>query len=62
MLSVYVAGDWHRAAHVWLFCQATGELLLQQRAACKDSWPNYWDISAAGHGAFISHSQVLQEE
>ena len=45
------AGDWHRAAHVWLFCQATGELMLQQRAACKDSWPGLWDFSAAGHGA-----------
>ena len=47
------AGDLHRAAHVWLFCQATGELLLQQRAACKESWPSLWDISAAGHGASL---------
>ncbi|KAK9822446.1 hypothetical protein WJX81_000455 [Elliptochloris bilobata] len=47
--AVHRDGDWHRAAHVWLFCQATGELLLQQRAAHKDSWPGLWDISAAGH-------------
>ncbi len=45
------AGDWHRAAHVWVFCPSTRELLLQQRALGKDSWPGLWDISAAGHGA-----------
>lgn len=28
----------------------TGELLIQKRAKDKDSWPDLWDISAAGHG------------
>ena len=32
-----------------------GWLLLQQRAACKDSWAGRWDISSAGH---VSAGQV----
>lgn len=46
---VHRDGDWHRAVHVWLYVQSTGMLLIQKRAACKESWPNLWDISAAGH-------------
>jgi isopentenyldiphosphate isomerase len=46
---VHALGLLHRAVHVWLFCPATGELVLQRRAACKDSWPDRWDISSAGH-------------
>ena len=42
-------GDYHRAVHVWLFAERTQELLLQRRASCKDSWPDLWDISSAGH-------------
>lgn len=33
------AGDWHRAVHVWLHVAATGEVLLQRRAACKECAP-----------------------
>lgn len=44
------AGDWHRSVHVWVYAQNTDSLLIQKRAACKDSWPNLWDVSAAGHG------------
>ncbi|CAA2970202.1 nucleolar 56-like, partial [Olea europaea subsp. europaea] len=32
-------GDHHRAVRVWIFSDGTQELLLQQRAECKDSWP-----------------------
>lgn len=46
---VHRRGLFHRAVHTWLFCPSSGELLLQQRAACKDSWPLRWDISSAGH-------------
>lgn len=46
---VHASGLFHRAVHTWLFCPPTGELLLQQRALGKDSWPGVWDISSAGH-------------
>ncbi|KAK2651745.1 hypothetical protein Ddye_011601 [Dipteronia dyeriana] len=46
---VHRDGDYHRAVHVWIFAESTQELLLQQRADCKDSWPGLWDISSAGH-------------
>lgn len=47
--NVHRDGDWHRAVHVWIFVQSTANVLIQKRAACKESWPNLWDISAAGH-------------
>jgi isopentenyldiphosphate isomerase len=46
---VHRDGDYHRAVHVWIFAESTQQLLLQRRASCKDSWPNLWDISSAGH-------------
>jgi isopentenyldiphosphate isomerase len=46
---VHALGLLHRAVHVWIFCAETGEVVLQRRAACKDSWPDRWDISSAGH-------------
>ena len=52
---VHELGLWHAAVHTWLFAPAavrTGgapEVLLQLRASCKDSWPDRWDISSAGH-------------
>ncbi len=41
-------GDWHRAAHLWII-DSRGRLLLQRRASIKESWPDLWDISVAGH-------------
>ncbi|GBG65049.1 hypothetical protein CBR_g49119 [Chara braunii] len=46
---VHRDGDYHQATHVWLFAECTKELLLQLRAADKDSYGNMWDISSAGH-------------
>lgn len=46
---VHAEGLLHRAVHVWILDPAAGELLLQRRADCKDSWPGRWDISCAGH-------------
>ena len=46
---VHALGLLHRAVHVWLLAPSRGELLLQLRARCKDSWPGRWDISCAGH-------------
>ena len=44
-------GLWHRCFHCWI-CGSDAEgayLLLQRRAATKDTWPCYLDITAAGH-------------
>ncbi len=45
---IHEAGDWHRAVHVWIV-NSKGELLIQKRSPEKDSHPNMWDISGAGH-------------
>jgi isopentenyldiphosphate isomerase len=45
-------GLWHRCFHCWVFgTVASGEpyLLVQRRAAAKDTWPGYLDVTAAGH-------------
>jgi isopentenyl-diphosphate delta-isomerase type 1 len=44
---VHRDGDWHRAAHIWI---VDGDnVLLQRRASVKEAWPDFWDISVAGH-------------
>jgi isopentenyldiphosphate isomerase len=44
-------GLWHRCFHCWIYGSdpAGSYLLLQRRAAAKDTWPNYLDVTAAGH-------------
>jgi isopentenyldiphosphate isomerase len=44
-------GLWHRCFHCWICgSDAAGPyLLLQRRAAAKDTWPGHLDITAAGH-------------
>ena len=41
----------HRTVHIWLLRQKNGriQILLQKRCAAKDSFPNCYDISSAGH-------------
>lgn len=40
-------GLWHKSIHIWIVC---GEkVLLQKRSLAKESYPDKWDISAAGH-------------
>lgn len=41
-------GLWHRSAHVWIY-NYQGDILMQKRAAAKDTFPGLWDISVAGH-------------
>lgn len=41
-------GLWHRSAHVWIY-NDRGNILMQKRAATKDTFPGLWDISVAGH-------------
>ncbi|WJX32023.1 Nudix hydrolase 3, variant 2 [Trifolium repens] len=64
---VHRDGDYHRAVHVWIFAESTQQLLLQRRASCKDSWPNLWDISSAGHisagdSSLFTARRELEEE
>ena len=47
-LKVHRDGDWHKTVHIWLM-NTRRELLVQQRAAGKETFPGYWDISCAGH-------------
>jgi isopentenyldiphosphate isomerase len=44
-------GLWHRCFHCWICGSDSGGsyLLLQLRAATKDTWPGYLDVTAAGH-------------
>jgi isopentenyl-diphosphate delta-isomerase len=44
-------GILHGAAQVWIWRRVNESLqvMVQQRSAIKPSWPNMWDISAAGH-------------
>jgi len=41
-------GLWHKSVHLWIFNQA-GDVLLQKRCAEKKFFPNFWDVSVAGH-------------
>ena len=45
---VHRDGDWHKAVHTWIV-NDKNEILLQKRSPNKDSYPNMWDISSAGH-------------
>lgn len=63
---VHRDGDWHESAHVWII-NSRRELLIQKRSPNKDSHPNEWDISSAGHipaGCSIidSAARELEEE
>lgn len=44
-------GLWHRCFHGWVFGVEAGEpyLLVQRRAAGKDTWPGYLDLTVGGH-------------
>lgn len=48
----FTKGLLHGASHVWIWRNSEDgkvEILLQKRAANKRTWPNRYDISAAGH-------------
>jgi 8-oxo-dGTP pyrophosphatase MutT (NUDIX family) len=44
-------GLWHRCFHCWVYGADAGGsyLLVQRRAATKDTWPGRLDVTAAGH-------------
>ncbi|CAN5550221.1 NUDIX domain-containing protein [soil metagenome] len=62
-------GVWHRCFHCWITgTDSAGEpyLLVQRRAAVKDTWPGRLDVTAAGHLAAGEESldglRELEEE
>lgn len=48
---VHKNGDWHKSIHCWIIrSDETGRyIVFQKRSATKKSFPNFLDISAAGH-------------
>ena len=45
---IYKTGSWHKSVHVWLL-NSSNELLIQKRAKNKETFPDLWAISIAGH-------------
>ena len=45
--AVHRDGDWHGSVHIWVFRR--GKVLLQRRAAGKDSYPLFLDAGCTGH-------------
>ena len=41
-------GWFHPTVHIW-FYTTDGRVLLQKRASSKETFPNLWDVSVAGH-------------
>jgi len=49
---VHQKGLWHRSFHCWIvFLSIAAEkcIVFQRRGPAKNDWPNYLDISSAGH-------------
>ncbi len=50
--AVHRDGDWHRVFHCWVIYRDPVEgdvLVVQRRGALKKTFPNYLDVTAAGH-------------
>ena len=45
---VYENGDYHKTVHIWII-NDNNELLVQKRHPKKETFPNLWAISVAGH-------------
>ncbi len=45
---IYKDGDFHRSVHIWIM-NSNNELLVQKRNPKKETFPNLWAISVAGH-------------
>ena len=53
---------WHRSAHVWVFDKERNKVILQRRSDMKDTFPGFWDVSAAGHIEFDPETQGTREK
>jgi isopentenyldiphosphate isomerase len=56
----------HASVHIWVF-NKDKEIIIQKRAPNKDTFPNLWDVSVAGHISageqpFISALREVEEE
>ena len=45
---VHQKGYFHATVHIWFYTE-TGKVLFQKRGDTKETFPNYWDVSVAGH-------------
>ena len=45
---IYKRGLWHRSVHIWIENDKQ-ELLVQKRNPLKNTFPNLWALSSAGH-------------
>lgn len=64
-LEVHRDGDWHKVFHCWvIYRDENGQdwIIIQKRAADKDTYPNLLDVSAAGHYAAGETMQDGQRE
>lgn len=55
-------GWFHQTVHIWLYT-LEGNILVQQRARNKETYPLFWDVSVAGHigaGEEIERSAVRE--
>jgi isopentenyldiphosphate isomerase len=50
-------GYFHPTIHVW-FYTTRAEVLLQKRGSEKLTFPNYWDVSVAGH---VGAGEAIEE-
>ncbi|WP_417364250.1 NUDIX hydrolase [Galbibacter sp.] len=41
-------GLFHATVHVWVY-NRNGEILIQKRTSSKETYPDKWDVSVAGH-------------
>ncbi len=59
-------GIYHASVHVWIY-DNNGNILVQKRAMLKDTHPNHWDVSVAGHivageSPIVSAIREIKEE
>ncbi|MDV7188447.1 NUDIX domain-containing protein [Lutibacter sp. TH_r2] len=59
-------GLFHASVHIWIFDEHNN-VLIQKRKENKDTFPNFWDISVAGHisageQSIISAIREIEEE
>jgi hypothetical protein len=64
---VHKTGLWHRSVCVWVVDTARQLVLIQQRSEHKDTYPNCWDVSVAGHltgddGSLMTAARETEEE
>ena len=65
--NVLKQGLWCRASHLWVVDVASNLVLVQRRSPNKDTFPNCWDVSCAGHcevgeAPELTVSRELEEE